>query len=134
MARPRKPTAVLNITGAFAKNPNRKRPGEPKPTGGIGPYRPLTEGSLEPAKIWDELVGMCAPGVLTNSDRAAMEIAVEYLRQFRVDPIHCSAERVKTLIALLARFGMTPSDRAKLSLPEPPNSSEVVPWDKFTIT
>lgn len=129
MARPPKPTKVLEITGAFKRNPNRKRPGEPIPTGGIGPY---AKGSLDKAEIWDEIVGQCAPGVLTNADRLALEIAVEYVHQFRTNPVKFSAARIHVLVALLGRFGMTPADRAKMHLPEAPKSgAEVAPWSKF---
>jgi hypothetical protein len=127
MARPRTPTNVLELRGAFNKNPQRKRPNEPKATGEIGSF---ALGSCDPAEIWNELVGSCPQNVLTNADRMALEIAVEYLRQFRTDPMRCSSERVKTLIGLLARFGMTPSDRAKLSLPGN-DKKEESPWAKF---
>ena len=129
MARPSKPTAVLELTGAFKKNPQRKRTGEPTPTGGIGAY---AKGSTDREKIWDEIVGQCAPGVLTNADRLSLEIAVEYIRQFRTDPVKFSAARIHVLIAILGRFGMTPADRAKMHLPEAPKGGgEVVPWSKF---
>lgn len=130
MARPRTPTKVLEIKGSFKKNPNRKRDGEPVPTGGIGAF---SEGSKDRQQIWDEIVGQCAPGVLANADRLALEIAVEYVRQFRVDPVKFSAARIHVLIALLGRFGMTPADRAKMHLPEAPkgDGDNVVPWKKF---
>lgn len=127
MARPRTPSNVLELRGAFTKNPQRRRKGEPKPTGEIGSYSP---GSIGKEDIWNELVSNCPPNVLTNSDRLALEIAVEYLHQFRTNPFSCSSERVKTLINLLARFGMTPSDRAKLSLPEKERESDD-PWQRL---
>lgn len=129
MARPSKPTKVLEINGAFKKNPNRRRDGEPVPTGGIGPY---AKGSLDKAEIWDEIVGQCAPGVLTNADRLSLEIAVEYVHLFRKDPAKFPAVKVHVVVALLGRFGMTPADRAKLHLPKTPNSGEqAAPWSKF---
>lgn len=130
MARPRKPTKVLELTGAFKKNPQRKRNGEPVPTGGIGAY---AKGSIDRAKIWDEIVGQCALGVLANADRLALEIAVEYVRQFRMEPVKFSAAKIHVLVAILGRFGMTPSDRAKMHLPETPkgDGDNVVPWRKF---
>ena len=74
MARPRKPSNVLELRGAFNKNPNRKRPNEPKPIGTVGDY---SLGSVEPAEIWEELKAACPQNVLTQSDRLAFEIAVE---------------------------------------------------------
>lgn len=128
MARPRTPSNVLELRGSFQKNPQRKRLNEPKPVGVVGDF---SIGSADPAKIWDELVESCPRNVLTASDRMALEIAVEYMRQFRENPTSCPSDRVKTLIGLLARFGMTPSDRAKLSLPGG-ETKEESPWAKFS--
>lgn len=125
MARPRTPTNVLELRGAFKKDPQRKRKNEPKPTGEIGAH---SLGTTNPSEIWDELVAACAPNVLTVSDRIALEIAVEYMSQFRKDPANYSNERVRLLISLLAKFGMTPSDRAKLSIPDLASNKENDPW------
>lgn len=130
MARPRTPSKVLDIRGAFKKNPQRKRLNEPMPIGEVGKYG---IGTTNPSEIWDELVSICPPHVLKNSDRFVMEIAVEYLRQFRESPANYSNERIRILISLLGKFGMTPSDRAKLSIPEANKSSVEDPWAKFVI-
>lgn len=128
MARPRTPSNVLELRGSFKKDPQRKRKNEPKPTGEVGK---LTMGSTDPKEIWDELVTACAPNVLTVSDRIALEIAVEYMSQFRKDPANYPNERVRILISLLSKFGMTPSDRAKLSIPDADSSGGNDPWAKF---
>jgi len=128
MARPRTPSKVLDIRGAFKKNPQRKRLNEPMPVGEVGKYG---IGTTNPSEIWDELVSICPPHVLKNSDRLVMEIAVEYLRQFRESPASYSNERVRILISLLGKFGMTPSDRAKLSIPEVNNPDDEDPWAKL---
>lgn len=127
MARPRTPSNVLELRGAFNKNPQRKRKNEPKAEGEIGSF---FNGPTTSEEIWNELVAACPANVLTGADRMALEIAVEYMRQFRIDPTGCTAERVKTLINLLARFGMTPSDRAKLSLPGSDDKKES-PWARL---
>lgn len=128
MARPRTPTNVLKLRGAFQKNPQRKRINEPKPVGEIGPQ---AIGSTDPKEIWDELVSICAPNVLTVSDRMTLEIAVQYMSQFRKDPANYSNERVRILIGILAKFGMTPSDRAKLSIPDLGSGKDSSAWAKF---
>jgi len=127
MARPRTPSNVLELRGAFAKNPQRKRPNEPKPVGDIGDY---SLGSVDPAEIWDELKAACPANVLTQSDRLAFEIAVEFTRQYRANPSGISSERIKTLINLLARFGMTPADRAKINLGSA-NPQDESPWARL---
>ena len=128
MARPRTPTNVLELRGSFIKDPQRKRLNEPKPNGEIGKH---STGSTELEKIWDELVASCAPNVLTNADRISLEIAVHYLRQFRLDPANFSNERARILIGLLSKFGMTPSDRAKLSIPESNSKNIEDPWARL---
>lgn len=124
MARPRTPSNVLELRGSFKKDPQRKRKNEPKAEGDIGKF---SNGPITSEEIWNELISACPANVLTGSDRMALEIAVEYMRQFRSDPTGCPAERVKTLINLLARFGMTPSDRAKLSIQDKTKEAED-PW------
>jgi hypothetical protein len=116
MARPRKPTNVLELKGAFKKDPQRKRPSEPVPTGGIGPAP-----SALPAKlrvIWDEVVAICPPGVLGNSDRIALEALVRLLNEFRTDYAEFSGARMSQLVSLMGRFGLTPSDRSKIVVPK----------------
>jgi len=127
MARPRTPSNVLELRGAFAKNPQRKRPNEPKPVGDVGSY---SIASCDPAEIWEELKTACPKNVLTQSDRLAFEIAVEFTRQFRENPTGLSSERIKTLINLLARFGMTPADRAKIDLGSA-DTQEESPWARL---
>lgn len=124
MARPRTPSNVLELRGSFKKDPQRNRKNEPKTVGDVGSY---SVGPTDQKEIWNELIAACPKNVLTGSDRIALEIAVEYMRQFRLDPVGCTAERVKTLINLLARFGMTPADRAKLSI-EDKSKEEKDPW------
>ena len=128
MARPRTPSNVLELKGAFKKNPQRKRVNEPKSAGKIG-IRHI--GPTDPKEIWDEIVSACAPNVLTVSDTIALEIACQYMSQFRLDPENYSNERVRILISLLAKFGMTPSDRAKLSIPDLDGNKGDDPWSQF---
>jgi hypothetical protein len=71
MGRPRKPTAVLELTGAFRKNPQRKRT-EPPTAGPLGD--PPEHFTAEQAAVWHELASICPPGVLMRSDRVVVEI------------------------------------------------------------
>ena len=125
MGRPRKPTALLELTGAFKRNPQRwrARSNEPKPTGPIGDYP--SDRAVTPADIWDELVIQCAPGVLQKYDRVALEMTADLLAKYRASQIGPDGARcfpsidtkyIALLDKLLARFGMNPSDRTKLSV------------------
>ena len=86
MPRPRKPTAALELSGAFAKNPQRKgaRANEPKPEGEIG--APPGYFDKDTAAIWHEYVAEAAPGVLTVSDRKVLELTCRLTRKMRVAP------------------------------------------------
>lgn len=111
MARPRTPTAILETRGAFKKNPQRRRPEEPKVGTGLGePPADLT--ALERA-AWEQIARECAKGVLTGADRIAVEIASRLLARFREEG-DLPGAKLAQLSSLLGRFGMTPADRSKV--------------------
>lgn len=144
MARPRKPTASLELGGAFKKNPNRARPTEPKDARELG--SPPSRLSAEVVAYWNEIVSMVPAGILTYWDRWAVELAARLMqkatRQPKPDlldelldaiksgtlsvddasallkPDGITAAELNTLRSLLAAFGMTPADRSKLSVPK----------------
>lgn len=114
MARPNHPTALHEIKGSYTKNPQRRKRGEPRPKGGIGPapdWMPEAE-----RKIWDELVGIVPPGVLGDSDRWAVERAVRLMYLARYEPDEFSGNREGHLLSYLSRMGLTPSDRSKITV------------------
>lgn len=83
MARPRKPTAVLEQNGAFDHNPQRRdaRESEPIPTGPLGdPPSSLTDVERG---IWHELTLQIPPGVLTIADRMVMEVLCALIARHR---------------------------------------------------
>ena len=113
MARPRKPTAALELKGAFKKDPQRKmdRAGEPVPDGPVGS---APQGlTTDEAALWDELAGY---GFwLTNADRLMLEIAVKLMVLFRAGGLNGGG--ISKLIAALAKLGFSPSDRSKVQAP-----------------
>lgn len=125
MGRPAKPTAVLELVGAYKKNPQRKRKHEPKPAQGIGKF---IEGPTDLSSIWDEVVAQTVPGVMTMSDRIALEMVCRLMAEIRIKPDEISVGKVTALCNLLGRFGLTPADRAKVSVPEEEKEDE---WDGF---
>lgn len=140
MARPRTPTARLELSGAFKHNPNRERPEEPRPKTKIGQFPERLP--VECRKFWDEIVSQ-AGGWLTDSDRWAVELAARLMqkatRELSVAMIlelageaeleageikelvkreSISAAELGALTKLLGALGMTPSDRSKISVPQ----------------
>lgn len=117
MARPRKPTAVLDARGAFKKDPQRRRNGEPIVREPIG-ASPADFDALQ-REAYAQIVGQAPLGVLTEADNLAVEMASTLLAQFRKDRYAFPAQSYAKLIQLLGTFGMTPSDRSKLNIAPP---------------
>jgi len=124
MARPRKPTKVLEMRGAFDKDPQRKRTKEPEPKGDLG--QPPKQLSPSAKSAWREFAKQAPDGVFGDSDRVAVEIASVLLAEFREDPAEFSAARMARLDSLLGRFGMTPADRSKVVVDK--SADEEDPW------
>lgn len=114
MGRPRTPTNVLQLRGAFAKNPQRKRPDEPKPEKDVG--NPPACFDEDHRAIWREIKKNSAAGVLTISDRIALEVLCCLVRQFRSDPVAFSGAKLARMESLFGKFGFTPADRSKVSV------------------
>jgi hypothetical protein len=113
MGRPRIPTNILAARGAFKKHPERlaDREGEPVITDPIGecPHR-FTEDQKQ---AWNDITTQCGAGVLTIADTIAVEIASGLLARHRQAPL--SGADLNQLTSLLGKFGMTPSERSKVS-------------------
>ena len=111
MARPRKPTNVLEMSGAFKKDPQRKRQ-DAETAGPLGNAPAHINGAV--LNAWNEIVKSAPREVLTGSDALAIEVAANLLAQFRENPVEFPAAKLVRLEALLGKFGMTPADRAKV--------------------
>lgn len=82
----RKPTAMLEATGAFQKNPQRRRERANEPTwnGPVGDPPDWFDRHL--AQVWSELEAHAAPGVLARSDSLLLEITSVLLFKYRHAP------------------------------------------------
>lgn len=79
----RKPTNVLELKGAYKKNPQRKseRANEPKDDRDVG--KPPRGLSKEERAAWKELVDCAIPGVLTYADRPAVLAAAQLFARMK---------------------------------------------------
>ena len=110
-----KPSAVNDISGAYARHPERKRGKEPNTGRGIGP---APEGLSDAEKaVWDELVSNCAPGVFQSSDRGTLEGLCVLFAQFRADRAGFPAGRLVVMTQLMSRCGMDPISRTRIVAP-----------------
>jgi hypothetical protein len=127
MGRPRTPSAVLKLRGAFRKNPQRARE-DVQVSGDIGeaPVH-LSEAQRQ---VWGEIVSDVPLGVLSNADRIAVEVTAVLLCEFRQNPAEFTAAKYARLQALLGHMGMTPADRSRLGL-SAKEAVESSPWDEL---
>ena len=127
MPRPRLPTELLELRGAFRKDPQRRRAVGPKSPIGIGePPEHLSEGEKA---VWRELVANAPAGVLTGADRAVMELLVRLMARFRADWL--TGAEFGILKGCLTELGWTPAARSKVIAGATPEAPGPSPWDAF---
>ena len=111
MARPRTPTAELERTGAFVKDPQRAR--EDAPTRAPLGDPPATLPA-EMYETWQELRQIAPVDVLRCADAWVVENAVRLMYSQRTEEKFTMAQ-MSQLNWCLSRMGMTPSDRSKVN-------------------
>ena len=127
MARPRKPTAALELAGAFEHNPDRgrARENEPVPNGPMG----------DPPDYFDELHAaqwrlMAAEAHwLTSADAFMFEVAVKYMVRFKIGTTDSKSDSL--LINVLNKLGFGPAERSKISAPGAKKEEEDKPKSVF---
>lgn len=114
MPYPRKPTALLEMSGAFKHNPARRleREGEPTPDGPLG--EPPSYLPPEVAACWQRLVELAPEGVLCNCDEAIVEQTARLMVLTRSPTCNITAHTA--LRMFLRELGMTPASRSLVSV------------------
>lgn len=111
--RPPKPTNLLELSGAYKKHPERRkqRTHEPKPVDGpLPPFQDM-EGKTQEA-AWELLLACIPPGVVTPTEWPVLYEVSRLMFLSWNDA--CTASERNTLAAYFGKFGMTPSDRARM--------------------
>lgn len=121
----RKPTSLLEISGAYQKNPSRRRPDEPSTGRGVGAAPKHLSDDQRAA--WDDVVANCAAGVFQSSDRMMLEMLAVLIAEWRGDYAGFGGRKYTVLQTLLARAGMTPADRSRIAV-KPPKGDN--PFDR----
>ena len=121
MARPRKPTAQLELVGAFKHNPDRTRDAEPQcDEDALLPHERITDAERE---AWDFLVATAVPGVLTAMDSASLLLCARCLSAVWDGEVNITDSlKVNTM---LGKLGMTPSERSRVVVPRKGKTSRV---------
>jgi hypothetical protein len=118
MSRPRKPTAVLELLGAFKRNPNRKKERQNEPIATTPLPEPPDYLMADRTAAWLELKSR---GYwLTSADRFLLEIAAVLIAAFRTD--NQKSADTSLLIGLLGKLGFSPKERGALNLPTTPDA------------
>lgn len=127
MARPRKPTAALELAGAFERNPDRgkARENEPKPLGKIGKAPPTIDEDA--TKVWDDMAAEAF--WLTSADRFLLEIAAKYMAYFSKGGN--DTKTIGQLITVLNKLGFGPAERSKINGPAPKTDDSPKGFAKF---
>ena len=115
MSRPRTPSNVLEAKGAFRKDPQRARPNEPAGKGKFNNDPPAYMNEQQIA-CWKEVVECVPGGVLTASDKLIVAVSAVLLAEFQLDPDGMQTARIARMTAEFGKLGLSPSDRAKLSV------------------
>ena len=132
MARLALPRELQELKNTIKDNPQRYRNKVPKSKLPCG--NPPKGMSEEAQECWFEISTKVIDGVLTFADTIMLELASDLLAEYRLVRSMSLAERAEfkirfsstdktILIGLLARFGMSPSDRTKLDI-APPKDDE----------
>ena len=117
MAQHQQPRELAELKGADKKNPQRYTTTIPKSALPLGdPPVYMDEAGQA---CWFEISTLCIPGTMTGSDRFMLEIASNLLAEYRESPREFKAMKYTHLVGVLARFGLSPSDRNKLGVDKP---------------
>ena len=115
MPRPRKSTAILEASGAFTHDPQRRRSVDTEPTGNGDIGEPPARLDEQQKAAWGEIVSMLDAGVLKRSDRVALEHAARLFARMWDGSL--TASEGNTLLSIISRLGATPADRSRVSVP-----------------
>ena len=116
MVRPRTPSNILALKGAFKKDPQRLKARENEPANKNPIGRPPTWLNKLEKKAWRTIIKECIEGVLGEADRLAVAVASQILTKC-MDGKADHQDRT-LLLRYLGQFGMTPSERTKIAVPK----------------
>jgi hypothetical protein len=114
MPRPRKPSNVLELNGAFKHNPDRKRATVKAAHGVVGD--PPEHFDEIQRREYAEIVRLAPPGVLKPSDAQSVALLATLMAEFHQAPYAFNAAKYGATLKLLQQFAMTPSSRENFSV------------------
>ena len=123
MGRHKLPSNVKKLKSTYRQH--RENTNEPNPSRPLGdPPACLDDHQKD---TWREISALVPAGVLTDADRIILEVATRLLSELRTKG-RLSVGKMGHLIGTLARMGLTPSDRSKVSIPGAKPKDD---WENF---
>jgi hypothetical protein len=118
LGRPPKPAVIQEASGAWIKNPSRRRT-EAKIRAPIDTNNIPEKMNEHETKCWHELIFNAPLYVLKNSDAYIVEAAARTLSRVRCPELYglSMTQQIQVMTqlrAFLSLMGMTPSDRARV--------------------
>ena len=113
MARPRTPTNVLEMRGAFATHPERRkeRTNEPQEERELGD--PPKHFNVDQIAAWNELADM-GRSWLTFADRAILTLAASLYADVKMYGTLVASKQATLLSKVLAQIGLATVDRSRV--------------------
>lgn len=111
----KKPSKILELTGAFKKDPQRKNHQEPEGKGEFNKDPPAHLTNSQKTH-WHEIIGLVPDGVLTGSDVLQVEIVVGLLDMYREEKGRVHVSVIQRLTSEMGKLGLDPAARAKLQI------------------
>src|SRR2546425_299599 len=122
MPRARTPAALIPFSPGMKKNPSRRKGREnaPIPKGKIG--KPPSSLAPDESAIWKQFTRECPPGVLSSSDRMALENFCRIQARIRSGRPQQGDEAQARI--WMQQFGMTPAARSNVQVKQGENGNE----------
>jgi|14_taG_2_1085336.scaffolds.fasta_scaffold04542_6 hypothetical protein len=124
MSKPKKSARILELQGAYKKDPQRKNHDEPE-------VKPLTVADV-PALLTEherecfiKLMSVMPAGVYSVAEIPMLELAAKLQSESQLNWAEFPAPKMGHLIKVLCQLGMTPGERTRLVQPK------VKPGNKF---
>lgn len=128
MGRPRKPTKVLELTGRFKHDPQRKRERENEPDDDRSLGDPPECLDESQRARWVEMA-MEGQAWLRWSHRTVLEMAARLKDKIRKEGVAAKGSDFAVLKSYLAEIGITPASQSKVQTPGAGKKKAANPFD-----
>lgn len=116
MARHRTPSNILELKGAYKRNPERRNHDEPEATPFVD--KPPAYFDAQHIRAWNDVIDRVPAGVLKNADYYLVVLAAAIVVEIEEKSGHISNERMGRFVSISACLAITPSSRSSFVVPK----------------